>query len=172
MERVRMGRTTKRTKPKQEPRDDINTAELKGDNVEVVDDYSRFIALEEDPLKVEDADGVDPEKSKPDWHFAWIRNGKDGRSSQINMRKMQGYEIVTDSDIVAPAQDPDERKKEGGKIVINELTLMKCPMKLHRQREEYFKKENERRMAGLKRELNREVGGDAYGEVEIRQGGF
>jgi hypothetical protein len=85
---------------------------------------------------------------------------------------MQGYEIVTDSDIVAPAQDPEERKKEGGKIVINELTLMKCPMKLHRQREEYFKKENERRMAGLKRELNREVGGDAYGEVEIRQGGY
>jgi hypothetical protein len=77
MERVIMGKTTKKTKSKQEPKDDINTAELKGDNVEVVDDYSRFIALEEDPLKVEDADGVDLEESKPDWHFAWIRNGKE-----------------------------------------------------------------------------------------------
>jgi hypothetical protein len=172
MERVRMGKSTKRTKPKHERQEDISTVDLKGDAIEVVGDYSRFIALEEDPLRVEDANGVDLEKAKPDWHFAWVRNGQDGRASQINMRKMQGYEIVTDSDVIAPAQDPDERKKRGGQIVINELTLMRCPMKLHRQREEYFRQENERRMAGLKRELDREVGGDAYGEVEIRQGGY
>lgn len=163
---------TTEVEPQAEPQDSPHTAELKGDNIEVEDDYSQFIALEEDPLLVT-LNGVNIESLKDqEWHYAWVRNGKDGRASQINMRQMQGFELVKgDDEVVVPAQDEKARKKSN-KVVINELTLMKCPMKLQRQREEYFRQENEKRMAGMKRELNREVDGDAYGEIDVRHGGY
>jgi hypothetical protein len=192
---------TKTTTPQTEPKVDSDTADganvavaeqadtvvLEGEKVEDVIDYTNVLKLQEDKHRITDKNGKsansplwkrDPKtgerykKAFPDWHYAWVRNGKDGRTSQIGQRQMEKYIIVTpqtDPDLVVPALS--DTVKKNGRYETEELTLMKLRMEYKLQRDAFFKAKNDARVAEIKRDLNQKIGGDVYGEVEINERG-
>lgn len=165
-----MEKLSKTPKPEAPPAPD--TVELKGDNVENVVDYTHLLKVQEDAQRITHKDGRPAKEAFPDWHYAWVKNGADGRPDKINIRLTQLYVVVTnktDPDLIVPAVGAASQKKNGGKFVYNELTLMKLPMEYKKQRDTYLKEENKRRMAAIEKDYDSAVEG-AYGEVNTRRG--
>ena len=139
---------------------DTGVAVLEGE-IEDVEDYTALLEMQHDPLRVMHKDGREAIEAFPDWHFAWVRNGKDQRRNDVGKMQTLKYLLVT------PKSDPDVTvfsfsDEHKGRFDYNELTLMKLPMKYKKQRDAFNSRANARQMQGLGNEFLNDPTNDAY----------
>ncbi len=155
---------------------DAGVAVLEGE-IDEVDDYTALLEMQHDPLRVMHKDGRKAKEAFPDWHFAWVRNGKDQRRNDIGKMQTMRYELVTtkaDPDVKVFSLGEDQLKASKGRFEYNELTLMKLPMRFKKERDIYLARQNAEQMRGLGRDFLSDPGNDAYvpdGGTTITRGG-
>jgi len=166
---------------------DQSTAEIEGDNVVEIEDYTDVIALEEAPHLIFDENGVKVTEHplqrngewiespiSKDWHFEWVANDKHPKGSRVEQKRMQHYDFVTanmEPKVKVPSVSAESVKRNSGKFVVDDLTLMRCPMKVWKMRQGYFQELNHNRMRAIKRDLEEIYpDGDFYGEVKVSRG--
>ena len=94
---------------------------LDGKKIAVRHDFTRRLKLDQSPLLLVDKRGIDiREAHKNVWRYAWFDD------DDLRRKLMEGYSIVTDPDVRAPAQNEADREREG-KIVVRELTACRIP---------------------------------------------
>lgn len=131
--------TTEPTKsaPQEEPKAS-DTAELKGDKIEVQDDFSEFANLSQSKLRLVNSNNVDVEESIPNWHFAWFT--EEDADEYESMGWMKVHEQFGDN-VRAPAQTKQKRDDQGH-IAYRDLIAYCWPMKKYRRWIAYLHEEN------------------------------
>jgi hypothetical protein len=122
-----------------------DTAELKGDTIEVKRDFVNFgKILNRSKLTIVDKDGIDVKESMPDWHFAWFTE-EDARTMEYI-----GFEMAHEvhGDNVKAVFQPDYKRQDDGHIRYpgrsrdQDLMAYCIPTDRYQQFLDYVQKEN------------------------------